>query len=138
MINSNLKESTFMEKWGIFFIYCAGVYSLSLAVFHILFWKIPMFNWKEELDKLSPVNKGVMQVLNLCLVVLFILIGFICFIHTGELLNTSLGRTLLAGLSMFWLLRFICQFVFWKNNMLIFYVIFISGFLFFLFPLLLQ
>ena len=127
-----------MEKAGIFFIYCAGVYSLSLAVFHILFWRIPMFNWKEELDKLSPINKGVMQVLNLCLIVLFVLIGFISLTHTSELLYTSLGRTLLAGLSMFWLIRFICQFVFWKNNRLIYHIIFASGFILFLLPLLLK
>lgn len=125
-----------MERFSLFFIYCAGVYSILLAVFHILFWKISMFNWKEELDKLSPVNSGVMQVLNLCLIALFVLIGFIAFAHAEELLYTSLGRTLLAGLSIFWLLRFIYQFIFWKNNRLVFHIIFASGFLLFLLPLL--
>ncbi len=127
-----------MEKWGIFFIYCAGVYSISLAVFHIMFWKIPMFNWREELDKLSPVNKGVMQVLNLCLTVLFVLTGFVLFIHAREIFYTSLGRMLLAGFSIFWLLRFIFQFIFWDNNKLVFHLIFGSGFLLFLLPLLLR
>ncbi len=127
-----------MKKTGIYFIYGAGVYNILLGVFHVLFWKIPLFNWAEELNKLSPVNKGVMEVLNLCLIVVFIIMAFISFAHAKELLSSRLGRTILTGFSIFWLLRFIEQFIFWERAGIVLPVILIIGFILYFVPAMLS
>jgi len=89
-----------------------GVYCLGFAVFHLLFWRL--FNWKEDLRSLSFLNRAIMQVLNLCLTFAFVLFGYIGLVHTDEMVGTSLGRSLLAWLALFWLLRAVEQAVFFK------------------------
>ncbi len=93
-------------------VYAAGAYNFLFAIFHMFFWKLKLFNWEEELPKMSALNSAVMQVINLCLIVIFLLAGFISFYHNHDLTNTSLGKTLLIGFSIFWLLRLIEQFIF--------------------------
>jgi hypothetical protein len=44
-------------------LYIGGSFMLLFAVFHLSFWKI--FNWSEELLKLSPENRGTLQMLNI-------------------------------------------------------------------------
>ncbi|MBP7737374.1 MAG: hypothetical protein KA369_15445 [Spirochaetes bacterium] len=93
-------------------VYAAGVYNFLFAIFHVLFWRLKLFNWEEELPKMSVLNSAVMQVMNMCLIAVFLLSGFISFYHNDELINSSLGKSLLIGFSIFWLLRLIEQFVF--------------------------
>jgi hypothetical protein len=88
----------------------AGFYSLGFAVFHLLFWRL--FNWREELRRLSFGNRAVMQVLNLSLTFAFLIFGYISLAHTEELLSTPLGRGLLALLALFWLARAVEQITF--------------------------
>lgn len=87
-----------------------GVANLGWLVFHCFFWRL--FNWKSQLKRLSEVNSGVMQVLNLCLSFVFLLFAAISLLHADELLNPGLGRSLLAGIGIFWILRLIEQPVF--------------------------
>jgi len=47
-----------------------SIYNLLFAIFHILFWKI--FR-KTQLNKLDFLNRGIMQVLNLCLTFCFLI-----------------------------------------------------------------
>ncbi len=46
-------------------LYAAAGFNVALALFHLGFWRL--FRWREELPKLHPVNRGVMQALNLML-----------------------------------------------------------------------
>lgn len=85
----------------------AGVLSLVFAVFHLLFWRL--FKWREELARLTPLNRAVMQVLNLCLTFVFILFALVLLRHSSEMVATDLGRTLLGGIAAFWVLRAIEQ-----------------------------
>jgi hypothetical protein len=94
-------------------IYAAAGYNVALAAFHLGFWR--MFRWKEELAKLHPANRGVMQVLNIMLVVLFLLMASVQVLNATEIATTALGRLLMAGLTGFWLLRAILQPVFWST-----------------------
>jgi len=96
-------------------IYIGGALHLAFAVFHIFFWKL--FNWKESLRKTTPVNKGVMQVMNLCLIYLFLAFAFLSFFHAHDLLADDFGKTVLAVIAFFWLFRLIWQFEFfdWKK-----------------------
>ncbi len=94
-------------------LYAAAGYNVALAVFHLGFWRL--FRWKEELPKLHPANRGVMQVINIMLTFFFLLMAGLQILLPGEMATTALGRLLLAGLTAFWLLRAILQPVFWRT-----------------------
>src|SRR3990170_5730304 len=114
-------------------IIIGGLYNVAFTIFHLLFWKI--FKWKKDLASLSIINRGVMQILNLCLTFVFLIFGYISIFHTKELISTSLGVSLLLLISVFWALRAIEQVVFFglKNKVsLIFFIIFLTGFVIYL------
>ena len=116
-------------------ILTGGLYCLGFVIFHLTFWKL--FKWQEDLASLSFINRAVMQVLNLCLTFAFFIFGYISLFHTQELQTTSLGRSLLLLISIFWLLRAIQQILFFglKNKVsLIFFMVFFAGFVIYLFP----
>ena len=118
-------------------IVVGGLYNFAFVIFHLLFWKI--FKWKKDLASLSIINRGVMQILNLCLTFVFLIFGYISIFHTKELISTSLGVSLLLLISVFWALRAIEQVVFFglKNKVsLIFFIIFLTGFVIYLYPFL--
>jgi hypothetical protein len=91
-----------------------GVHSLLFAFFHAGFWKL--LNWKIELKKLSYPNRGAVQMLNIQLIIIFLLIAFTCFVFTKDLYTTQIGKVLLTGMSLFWLFRFVEQFIFLRMN----------------------
>lgn len=118
-------------------IYIAGIHSIAFAIFHICFWKI--FNWKKTLKKSSKIDAGIIQVLNLKLIYIFLGISLICFVFAEELFTSSLGNAILFGCSLFWMLRIVEQFIFFKENntfsKILILLFFIGAFLF-LFPVL--
>jgi hypothetical protein len=96
------------------FVLIGGVHSLGFAVFHLFFWQI--FRWKTELPKMSSANRAIIQILNLRLIYLFLLMAFICFFYSKELITSSLGNVFLLGFALFWLGRTIEQFIFLQIN----------------------
>ena len=86
-----------------FWIRLGGVYFLAFAIFHVLFWRL--FDWPTRLAGLDRINRGIMQTLNVCLTFLLFLTGFLLLIYTAEVRHTGLGRALLAGCGLFWLMR---------------------------------
>jgi hypothetical protein len=78
-------------------------YSIAFAVFHLGFWRI--FDWRNDLGHLTYINRGVVQILNLCLTFVFVLFAYIVIAHRSEMVTTAIGRSLLLGISVFWLLR---------------------------------
>jgi hypothetical protein len=92
-----------------------GYASIGWLIFHLLFWQL--FDWRAELKRLSHLNGGVMQVLNLCLSFVFLLFAIVSLRHTNELLTTSIGRTIAFGIGAFWLFRFILQPLFWGASL---------------------
>jgi len=95
-------------------VFACGVHSLGFAVFHILFWKI--FNWKADLKTASVATRAIIQIANLRLIHVFCLVGILCFLFPGELVQTNLGRAVLLGMSLFWLGRLVEQFIFLRYN----------------------
>ena len=91
-------------------LWLGGAYQLVIAAFHLMFWKL--FAWRDELPKLTPLNRAVMQVLNLCLTFVFVVFAYVSMAHADELLGTGLGRALLALIAVFWALRAVEQVVF--------------------------
>jgi hypothetical protein len=120
------------------FVLIGGVHSFGFAVFHLFFWRI--FHWKTELAKTSLATRAIIQILNLRLIYLFLLWGFICFFYPKELISSNLGQIFLLGMALFWLGRTIEQFIFLpiKNRMVhILTAFFILGALIFFIPILL-
>lgn len=87
-----------------------GILHLGFAVLHLFFWRI--FHWDVELAWLSKVNRQGMQILNLCLIFVFLVMAYVSFFHPRDMIGTPLGKTLLVAFSLFWLLRTFEQVVF--------------------------
>jgi hypothetical protein len=88
-------------------LFSAGLFNLVFAAFHLLFWRL--FRWPDELSRLGFANRGIMQVLNLCLTYMFVLMGGVFLLYPAQLQGTDLGRWLLLGMTGFWLVRLIYQ-----------------------------
>lgn len=119
-------------------IFLCGLYSLGFAVFHSQFWRL--FDWKNDLAKLQPANKAIMQIANIRLIYFFVFVAAVCFIFPQELETTFLGKFFMIGMSLFWLGRTIEQFVFLriKHPMVeVLTYIFILGAIMFAVPVLL-
>ena len=88
--------------------------SLGFAAFHAAFWRL--FHWRLDLGRITVLNRQLVQLLNLSMIFMFVLIGVISLVHAKELAQTSLGRTILWAMALFWLLRTIAQGAFftWK------------------------
>jgi len=126
-----------------------GVFHTGFAIFHLFFWRL--FKWKparrseyvtmlesgKESVTLTHINSAVTQILNLCLTFVFIVVAYISFFYSSELLSSSLGRTLLICISVFWFLRTIEQLIFFglkKRLSVILTFLFIIGSLIYLIP----
>jgi hypothetical protein len=104
-----------------------GILHLSVAVFHLLFWHL--FKWKIDLKSLSPINKSVMPVMNICLIIYFLMNAFISFFYPDELINTNLGVSISTFITFFWLVRTVLQFIYFdykKPVSILLIIIFIS------------
>jgi hypothetical protein len=120
-------------------IYLCGFYCLAFAIFHIGFWK--QFNWDKDLKKLLFANRGIMQILNVQIIYFFLLVTFLCIVFPAELQNTKLGNAFLLGCSLFWLIRTVQQFIFFKANsklINILTVLFIIGTILFALPVFMR
>lgn len=89
-----------------------GVFNALFAVFHLMFWRL--FKWRDDLRTLSFVNRGIMQVLNLCLAFVFVMFAYVSLAHTEDLLFSGLGHSLLVLIALFWLARAVEQIVFFR------------------------
>jgi hypothetical protein len=87
-----------------------GLYSLAFAVFHMLFWRV--FRWKADLQRLIPVNRAIIQVLNLRLIYVFLVVGLATVLFPVALLSTEFGMFILGVVSLFWFMRAIEQIIF--------------------------
>ncbi|SIR09699.1 hypothetical protein SAMN05421797_10682 [Maribacter ulvicola] len=81
---------------------------ILLALFHIIFPKY--FNWKEELNKLSLINKQIMSVHTIFIALTVLLMGLLCVTSSRELIETNLGSTISFGFAIFWTIRLFIQF----------------------------
>jgi hypothetical protein len=112
-----------------------GIYNIGLILFHLSFWRI--FNWNEELGRVSFLNRAVMQVLNISLMFAFVIFAYISLVHTSELLQSALGNSLLVLMALFWLARSVQQVMFFKLQhwlSWLFLLLFFSGFLLYAIP----
>ncbi len=119
-------------------IFACGIHSILFAVFHIAFWRL--FKWRTELKKLTLVNSAIMQISNILLIYIFLFTAFLCFYFNEELYTTTLGKVIMTGMSIFWIIRTIEQFIFLPlNNRFVHLltIMFIAGAILFLLPVIL-
>ncbi|HWR40264.1 MAG TPA: hypothetical protein VN611_12265 [Patescibacteria group bacterium] len=88
-----------------------GIYHVAFAFFHLMFWRFRFINWREELPKMSALNRAIMQMFNVAVIVFMILVAYISLRYSQELTTTDLGRDLLLGVAVFWLARLGGEFV---------------------------
>jgi len=84
-------------------VIAGGVACLAVAIYHLMFWRI--LQWKTALASLDVSNRNVMQIFNVCLILVFIAFGYLAIFHVDELVATRLGNHLLIAIGLFWLAR---------------------------------
>ncbi len=105
-----------------------GAFNVVFAAFHVSFWRL--FRWRAELQKLTSLNRAIVQVLNLSLTFAFIVFAYVSLLHSEEMLAMPLGRSLLFLIAAFWYLRAAEQIVFFglrRPLSIAFFVIFVIG-----------
>ncbi len=84
-----------------------GVLLIALATMHVIFPSY--FNWKEDLKKLSLINRQMMKTHTFFIALVVLLIGILCIYSRDNLINTELGKTISLGLGIFWIIRLYFQ-----------------------------
>lgn len=84
-------------------IIAGGVGAIGATIFHLFFWRL--FNWPQDLKSASFINRQVIQILNICLTFVFAIFAYISITHADALLTTSLGRSLVLLIALFWFFR---------------------------------
>ncbi len=84
-----------------------GMLLMLLAIVHIIFPKY--FNWKEELQPLSLINRQMMVVHTFFIALTVFLMGLLCWLESTALIETDLGKTISLGMGIFWSIRFFMQ-----------------------------
>lgn len=92
-----------------------GVLLLFLALVHIIFPKY--FNWENELQSLSLINKQMMIVHTFFIGLMVFLMGLLCLTASYDLISTQLGKKISLGLGIFWLARFFIQFFGYSSSL---------------------
>ena len=85
-----------------------GVVLIGLSFIHLVFPSY--FNWKEELKRISLVNKQMMEIHTFFIALVVFLIGVLCLHSPDQLVHTKLGKTISLGIGVFWLIRLCIQF----------------------------
>jgi len=103
-----------------FHIQFVGALQILLAFAHITFKD--RFNWKEETARLSLLNRQIFYVHAVFICVVLALFGLLSLLCANELLaHNRLAAFVLAGITFFWMLRWLFQFFvydsrLWKGN----------------------
>lgn len=97
-------------------LFLGGILNFAICVFHAMFWKL--YGWPENLLCLAPDDQARMQVLDILLILVFAFFAFSSLFHRKAMLSTSLGRTLIWFIIIFYFVRIVSQIIFWNILML--------------------
>lgn len=85
-----------------------GILLIALALIHVIFPKY--FNWKQELNLVSQINRQMMQVHAFFIALIVFLMGILCLTSANDIVNTTFGKRISLGLGVFWTARLVIQF----------------------------
>jgi hypothetical protein len=84
-----------------------GIYNVLCALLHVIMPR--RYKWDDILQQLPDIIqlliKSSLHIMNWCLVIFWLILAYITLVHTSELLLPGLGRTLLASIVIFWVIR---------------------------------
>lgn len=119
-------------KTSILLLRLGGVVNLLLGILHFGFWGL--FNWPDELTKLSIDNSNIMQMLNLFTIVFFFYTAFVLMFMPGKLLINTAGRIFIWMFAVLYLARLAMEFYF-PNGSIGFAIFMVVSISFFVLPL---
>jgi hypothetical protein len=94
----------------------AGALQIALAALHLAFPK--RFEWKEELARLSLLNRQIFLVHTLFVCFVLLLFGSLSLLAPHLLLDaTPLARFVLGGIAAFWALRLVVQWCVYDSSL---------------------
>lgn len=100
-----------------------GVLLVVLGLFHLTFWDL--FDWGNELPKLSKGNSSLVQMMAICTVCYLTSMGLILLVCRRDITESRVGELLLLSLSVFFIVRLILEFTFRDGNSVKFITIFL-------------
>ena len=88
---------------------------ISLLGLFILNFFVPrQFHWREEMARLSLINRRIFQVHAIFIAMILLMMGLLLVLMPGALLQPeALARAVLAGLTVFWAARLLMQLFFY-------------------------
>lgn len=87
----------------------AGMLLILLGLSHVFFAQ--RFQWKEELERLSLLNRQIFYVHAFFIALIVVLFGALALFYTETLIEkTALARVVLGGILIFWTCRLWIQF----------------------------
>lgn len=92
-----------------------GYLLIILSFIHALFPK--KFDWKKECGSLSLINRQMMYIHTFFIALVVLLMGLLCITSYSELISTPLGHKVCFGLFIFWVIRFVIQFVGYSSEL---------------------
>jgi len=93
----------------------AGLILIILGIVHAAFPK--RFNWKDELEPLSLINKQMMVVHTFFIALTVFMMGVLSFFYSSELISTPFGRVISLGFAIFWFIRLVFQFFVYSKEL---------------------
>lgn len=85
-----------------------GLLLIALALVHAIFPRY--FHWDRELKSLSLINQQMMMVHTFFIALILLMMGWLCFFASKDLIYTTLGKNIAMGLGIFWSARLFIQF----------------------------
>lgn len=92
-----------------------GILLIILALVHVFFPRY--FNWREELSQLSLINQQMMEVHTFFVALMVFMMGLMCILFPNDLLHNHFGKLISLGLSIFWAIRLIIQFLWYSKKL---------------------
>ena len=97
------------------YIKIAGVILIILGIIHIAFPR--RFNWKDDLQALSLINRQMMMVHTFFIALTVLMMGILSLVYSAELLTNPFGRVISLGLAVFWFIRLVFQFFVYSKEL---------------------
>ena len=86
-----------------------GIMLIALGIIHLIFPKY--FDWKNDLQTMSLINRQMMYVHTLFIGLVVFLMGVLCLLCSNDIVHSQLGKILSGGFFVFWFTRLVIQFI---------------------------